>query len=451
MTATLLRDCAYVVVCDDDATIHEGYDVLIRDGVIAAMAPAGDGSEPRLLARQEDAREIDARHRLVMPGLVNLHAHTPMVLLRGIAEDVDLQGFLDRVFAAEGAVMDAPTVAFGAELGALEALRGGTTTVNDMYFHHLAAHEGAVRLGARHVVGPCFFEASGPDRQSWDQRLAALERWPAELRALGGPVTATGVSPHSTYLVSPAHLGELMDAVRGWERPLLHIHISENAPENRIVAEQHGRTPTQVIADAGILDGTVKVVYGHGVHLTGADLELTAGGQATVAHCPGSNLKLASGALPWADYREAGVRRGIGTDGCSSSNDLDMWMAMRLTALLSRLTAQRPDATTAAEIVRAATLEGARGLGLDDLIGSVEVGKRADLILLDLDQAHLTPVLDVHALLVYAAGRADVTDVFVDGEQVIADRASTRIEQGELLARCRARAADVPAYRPAVS
>jgi len=173
--------------------------------------------------------------------------------------------------------------------------------------------------------------------------------------------------------------------------------------------------------------------------LIGASTDASGRPHVTVAHCPGSNLKLASGALPWQVYRDAGVPLGLGTDGCSSSNDLDLWATMRQAALLARLVSGDPTAAPAHEVIRAATIDGARALGIDDLVGSLEVGKRADLVLLDLDAPHLTPVHDVAALLVFAAGRGDVSDVFVDGRHVVQDRRSTLIDTGDLLARARAR------------
>jgi len=183
-------------------------------------------------------------------------------------------------------------------------------------------------------------------------------------------------------------------------------------------------------------------VLGHGVHLSEADQERIAEVGAAVAHCPGSNLKLASGALHWEALWENGIRLGIGTDGCSSSNDLDMWQAMRQAAMLARLTSGRPDVASADQVLRAATIEGARALGLDDVIGSLEVGKRADVVVVDLEAPHLTPVHDVAALLVFAAGRADVTDVLVDGDPVVRERRSTRVDTPALLARARERSAD---------
>jgi 5-methylthioadenosine/S-adenosylhomocysteine deaminase len=217
-------------------------------------------------------------------------------------------------------------------------------------------------------------------------------------------------------------------------------HVSETEAENADVRARHGASPTQVLADAGFLDGDLHVTFGHGVHLDHDDRRTTADAGATVAHCPGSNLKLASGALPWEAYRAAGVRLGIGTDGCSSSNDLDPWNALRQAALLARLTAGRPDAGRARDVLRAATIDGANALGLGDVVGSIEVGKRADLVLLDLDQPHLNPVHDVEALLVFAAGRGDVTDVWCDGLRVVAGSRSTRVDEAQLVQQCRARA-----------
>ncbi len=434
---TLLRDAAIVVTLDDAATVHRDTSVLIVGDAIAAIGTRADLADRATAA---GATIVEASNHLVMPGFVNLHTHLSMTLLRGLAEDVDLAGFLTRVFAAEGAVMDPETVHLGAELGALEALRSGTTTALDMYLHPAHTRAGAVRLGLRHATGPVFFDSPGPDGIDWDTRMSLLAAWSETASALGGPLAPNVASPHSTYLVSPTHLAEIREALRAWNTPVLHTHVSETLAENAEVYAGHASTPTRMLADAGILDGSFPVVFGHGIHLDDTDVRLAAEANVTIAHCPGSNLKLASGALSWSKMRAAGVRLGIGTDGCSSSNDLDMWSAVRLSALLSRLTTDRPDATTAYEILRAATVSGAEALGIGHLVGTIEVGKQADLVLLDLDAPHLTPVHDVHALLVFAAGRGDVTDVFVAGERVIADRTSTRVDTPELLARARERA-----------
>lgn len=444
MATTRIEHLQHVVTVDDEFTILTDASIEITDGVITSIGPT------REVAVDADADAdavtvIDGRGRLALPGLVNLHTHLPMTLLRGLAENVDLQGFLQIVWAAEGAIMDPDTVRLGAELGALESLLAGVTTTLDMYFHHEAAHEGAVATGARHVGGPVFFDGPGPDGLTWQERLDGLAGWPQRLREIGGPEVPTAAMPHSTYTCSPEHLADLAKAVRAWPadaRSLVHVHASENAAENTDVLARHHATPTAVLADAGLLHGipNARTVLGHGVHLS-ADDRARLGDRVSVAHCPGSNLKLASGALPWEAYRTEGVHLGLGTDGCSSSNDLDLWQVMRQAALLARLTNGDPTTAPATDILRAATIDGARALGMDDLIGSLEVGKRADLVLLDLGAPHLTPIHDVAALLVFAAGRGDVTDVFVDGRHVVQDRRSTLIDTSDLLHRARERAA----------
>ncbi|MFC7490666.1 MULTISPECIES: amidohydrolase family protein [unclassified Knoellia] len=435
MSRVVLRNLALVVTVDPDDTVLHDVSIAVEDGVITEIGAVAAG----------DDHVVDGRGRLALPGLVNLHTHLPMTLLRGIAEGVDLQGFLTRVWAAEGAVMDPETVELGATLGALESLLGGCTTQLDMYFHHEAAHRGAVAAGSRHVGGPTFFDGPGPDGLEWEERIAGLRAWPEALRATGGPEVPVAAMPHSTYTCSVEHLAEVATVLgEVTSRGVLHTHVSENAAENADTQARFGATPTKLLDRAGALTGPARVVFGHGVHLTGSDRATAAAAGVTVAHCPGSNLKLASGALDWQRWRADGIHLGIGTDGCASSNDLDVWQAMRQAAHLAALTSGDP-AVDATQILRAATIDGARAVGMDDLVGSIEVGKRADLVLVDLEQPHLTPVHDVPALLVHAAGRGDVTDVLVDGRIVVSERRSTQVDARDLLERSRARARDAAA------
>ena len=422
---TLITGARFVLACDDDSTTFELAGIAIRDGVIVAVGDITGYSAERV---------VDASNCIVLPGFVNLHTHLPMTLLRGIAENVDLQGFLETVWAEEARIMGPRGTYLGARLGALEALLGGTTTTLDMYFHPEAAHEGAVEVGIRHAIGPVFFDFPGPDGLEWHERLELARSWPAILERTDGASVPTFLMPHSPLIVNPEHLTEI-DVIAQEIGARIHTHNSENAKEDQATIAAHGARPTRLLADSGLLDP--RAVLAHCVTLDSDDQAMIASAGASIAHNPGSNLKLASGAMDLVGYRRQGINVGLGTDGCSSSNDLDMFAVLRLAANLARLVHNDPAAISAAHVLQAATLHGARAIGMGDSIGSIEVGKRADVILVDTAAPHLTPLHDPHTALVYAAGRADVRDVFVDGEQVIADRSPTRVDAAEVMAQAR--------------
>ena len=421
MLDLLIKNARYAVTSNTRNEILEGVSIGIKDGKFAYI-----GTEA------PDAKTIfDATDKLISPGLINSHTHLGMSLLRGWAEGVNLQGFLERVWAAEGAIMDEATCELGTELGALEALLSGTTTTMDMYLNPVATHRGAVRVGLRHIAGPIFFDFPGLDGLQWSQRIERAHQWPAELAKIGGPFIPTYLMPHSTYTDSPENLTEVA-AIAKELGARIHLHVSETEAENADVQSRYSKSPTEVCRDTGILD--VPTIFGHGVHLSEADMKIAASKGASVGHCPGSNLKLGSGLARFNDMRKAGITVGLGTDSCSSSNDLDMFSVMRMAAHVVALR-QSPADVDLTSIVRAATIEAAKAVGLGDRVGSIEIGKEADLIALDLHAAHLTPVHDVNALLVFAAGRGDVTDVWVAGDQVVAKRQSTKIDLTDLIKR----------------
>ena len=331
--------------------------------------------------------------------------------------------------------MDEATCELGTELGALEALLSGTTTTMDMYLNPVATHRGAVRVGLRHIAGPIFFDFPGLDGLEWPERIERARKWKDELANIGGPYIPTYLMPHSTYTDSPENLAQVAEIAKELNARI-HLHVSETEAENKDVAERYGKTPTEVCRDTGILD--VPTIFGHGIHLSDSDMVIAASKGTSVGHCPGSNLKLGSGLARFNDLRKAGITVGLGTDSCSSSNDLDMFSVMRMAAHVVALR-QSPADVDLVAIVRAATIEAARAVGLADRVGSIEIGKEADLIALDLRAAHLTPVHDLLALLVFAAGRGDVTDVWVAGEQVVADRTSTKINLSDLIDRVNTR------------
>jgi 5-methylthioadenosine/S-adenosylhomocysteine deaminase len=423
---TVITGARYVLACDDSRTLHENAGIAIRDGLIVSIGDLNGISAQAT---------IDARECIVLPGLINLHTHLPMTLLRGVAENVDLQGFLERVWAEEARIMGPEGTYVGARLGALEALLGGTTTALDMYFHPEAAHRGAVEVGIRHVIGPVYFDFPGPDGLGWEQRLELTELWPSILEEIGGPYVPPFLMPHSPLIVNPEHLRDL-NAIAQRMEARIHTHNSENDKENYATIATHGARPTALLRESGLLDE--RTVLAHCVRLNDDDRSAIAAAGSSVAHNPGSNLKLASGAMDLVGYRDQGIRVGLGTDGCSSSNDLDMFAVLRLAANLARLVRHDPAAISAEDVVRAATIDGAAAIGMSDRIGSIEVGKEADLIVVDTSVPHLTPLHDPYTALVFAAGRSDVRDVFVAGEQVIADRTATRVDGTEVMASARA-------------
>lgn len=421
MTVDLVFDnVRHALMLDAGGQRAENVSIAVQDGRIVSIG------EP-VPARQV----IDGSHLMVMPGLINLHTHLAMTLLRGIAEELDLQGFLERVWAEEARLMDARGVSIGTRLGALEALLSGTTTALDMYFHPGSAHRAAVEVGLRHVIGPVFLSSPGPDGLTWDERMKLARDWPRELASIGGPHVPVALMPHAAFTVGMDHLREIAGLARE-QGAMVHVHASENDRENEDTVEATGLRPVPALDAAGILE--CRAVLGHGARLSTSERLRLVQSDTAVAHCPGSNLKLASGAADLTGYREDGIRVGIGTDGCASSNDLDMFAAMRLAANLARLVREDPAAISSRDVVAAATIEGARALGLDDRIGTIEVGKEADLIALDLRAPHLVPVRDPYTTVVFSAGRSDVRHVVVAGDLVIQDRQPTRVSIDEIMA-----------------
>ena len=419
----IIKNARYVYTVDDQDLILENATIVIREGVIESINPT--------ILPMDIVEIYDGKDRLIMPGLINTHSHLAMTLLRGWAESVNLDGFLERVWAAEGAIMDKTTSSLGTELGAAEAIQGGTTTVLDMYLNPDATHAAAVKVGLRHVTGPIFFDFPGLDGMEWNQRISFGEQWPTILKNIGGPEVPIYLMPHSTYTDSPEHLHEVAQLAKKFNARI-NLHVSETLNENQTVNEKYKKSPTQICEDTGILD--VPVVFGHGIHLSADDISIMRAHGTAIGHCPGSNLKLGSGIADYLHYIDSDLTVGLGTDGCSSSNDLDMWSVMRIAAHMVALK-HSPADVRAGQIVRAATIDGARAIGIDHLVGSITVGKRADLIAIDLTALHLTPIHNLAALLVFAAGRSDVIDAWVDGNKVLESRKVIHIDQEDLRSR----------------
>ena len=408
MSTTAIRN-ATVVTVDVNDTVLERTTVVLDGPQIVELVP--DGQAP---SRPIDVA-IDADGGLLHPGLINAHTHLAMTLFRGYADDRSLQDFLDRLLPAESRVLSAEHVRTGSRLAHVELLRSGCTSALDMYWWPQVSLEESMRSGLRLHSGPIFIGFDGPDATPFDSRLDRARK--------AGPTE--WVFAHGTYTMDPAQLREV-GALAAELGARFHIHASENRAEVDDVRTRFGRTPIELLDDAGLLrPGTVLA---HAVVLDDDEIARLAETGTAVAHCPGSNMKLASGVCRVPDLHAAGVTVGLGTDGPSSSNDLDMYAAMRTAALIHKGMRLDPTLLPASEVLRMATIDGARALGIDHLVGSIEVGKRADLVLLDAASPSLNPVFEAHSTIVYSASRADVTDVWIDGNRVVADRRCTTID-----------------------
>ncbi|WP_327169466.1 amidohydrolase [Streptomyces subrutilus] len=416
-----------VLTVDAASTVVPDGAVAVRDGAIVAVGPAA-----QLRARHAAADELDARGCLVLPGLVNTHTHLAMTLLRGIADDVTLQEFLDRVIPEEARLLDPRTVAAAVRVAVAESVRAGVTSALDMYWFHEAAEEAARSAGWRLHTGPTFMDVpEPPDGRAYPTRLAWARR---DLRARAQRARLPGTRPvvfaHSAYTLSPEQLVEIFALAREFGA-LIHVHAAENAAEVATVEELHGRRPVDLLSSLGLLGD--DVLLAHAVELTGAEITALARAGTAVAHCPVSNLKLGCGIAPVPRLLEAGVTVSLGTDGPVSSNSLDLLAAVRQAALIHKA-AGDPTAVGAEQAVRMATVEGARALGLGDRLGSLETGKRADLIVLDANRPHLTPRHDPWSMLAYAAQASDVRDTVVDGRVLMRDRVLTTLDERAVLA-----------------
>ncbi|MGQ0839552.1 amidohydrolase family protein [Actinokineospora sp.] len=371
---------------------------------------------------------------ILLPGLVNAHAHSPMTVLRGMGGDLPLMRWLTEVIWPAEARLRPEDVHAGMVLGSVEMLRAGVTTSAEMYFHGDEVVRAVLDTGARVVIAPAIIDAPGWD---WRTMLAETSAWidADGLRFGPGGRIEIGYGPHSAYTLAPEALTEVGAAAR--ERgALVHIHVAESLPEDVAQRERYGSVPA-LLHQAGLFGG--RVLAAHAVHLSDADIALLAANRVSVAHCPGSNTKLASGIARLRDLRAAGIAVGLGTDGPASNDDLDLWEDVRLAAMLARVSTMDSMVVGAADVLLLATRGGADALHRDD-IGAVEPGRWADLVHVSVDDPAFAAGLDVPdqqliANLVWAAGSRTVGDVWVAGDQVLADREPTRVDRGEAQAR----------------
>ena len=409
-----------IVTMAEGGVESSGRRMVIEDGAVAVsggrIVAVGKRAD---LARRYTAREvIEARGRAVIPGLVNAHTHVPMTLFRGLADDLDLNEWLTKyIFPAEAKNVTEEFVRVGTQLGLAEMIRGGTTTYCDMYYFEDAIADETARAGVRGVLGETVIDFPVPDNKTWADAMAYTERYVRKWK--GHALITPAIAPHAPYTVSEEHLKEVR-AFSDRTGATVVIHVAETLKEVEDITAQKGARPVEYLARIGFL--SPRTIAAHTVHLNDGEIKLLADFGVGSAHNPQSNMKLASGVAPVPRMLAAGVAVGLGTDGAASNNDLNMWEEMDTAAKLHKVSTSDPRVVSAEQALAMATVYGARALKLEKEIGTIEIGKRADLVVVDLDALHQTPSYNVHSTLVYSTKASDVRTVVINGRVVMRDR-----------------------------
>ena len=408
--------------------------VAINGTDIVDVGPTAD-----ILARYSAAQTIDARDQVVLPGLVNTHTHAPMVMFRGLADDLALMDWLQKyIFPAEAKTVSPEFVRTGTRLAALEMIQSGTTTYTDMYYFEEEIAKATREAGLRGVLGQTIIQFPVADAKTPAEGLARAE---AFIKAFqNDPLIVPAVAPHAMYTLDRASLVAAAELGRKYNVPVI-IHLAETQDEVKTARDEHQATPTGYLESIGFWGP--RTVAAHGIWVTDDDIAILKRHNVGLSHNPESNMKLASGAAPILKYLAAGVNLSLGTDGAASNNDLDMFEAMRQASFLAKLSSGSPTALPAQAALDLATIGGARVLGLDRTIGSLEAGKHADLITVSMNSARQTPMYDAVSHLVYVTRGDDVRNTIVNGRVLMRDRKMSTLNEAEVLAQARALAQKV--------
>ncbi len=423
----LVKDALIITLDEKNSILQSGY-LCVKDATIVDI---GHENPEKIRAK----RVLSAHNGILMPGLVNGHTHVAMTLFRGLADDLPLMDWLNNYIFPVERNMDADFVYTGALLGCAEMILSGTTTFCDMYLFEDEVAEAASQAGLRCLLGEVLYDFPSPNYGTLENGFRYTEdmikKW------CGDPLISVAVEPHSLFTCSPELLKTAYDLAENYDVPIV-IHVAETIQEVEQIKEKFGRRPVEYMADLGLVNN--RLIADHCVHLSEEELRIMATSRASIIHNPESNMKLASGVAPVPEMLRFGINVGIGTDGCASNNNLDLFNEMDSAAKLHKVYAKDPTVMDALTIVRMATIEGARALGLGDITGSLEIGKRADFIILDMNKPHLTPIYNPYSHLVYAASGNDVSHVAINGQIVMENRQILTIDLQELYGRVREKA-----------
>jgi 5-methylthioadenosine/S-adenosylhomocysteine deaminase len=429
------KEHADLIVAGGNVVTMDEQKRVIEDGAVAVRGDSivGVGTSGQIASQFDASRTIDARDDLVLPGLINGHAHAAMSLFRGIADDLALDDWLHKyIFPAEARNVTPDFVTWGTKLGVLEMLRGGITTYADMYYFEAAVARATKNAGMRGVLGETIIDFAAPDNKTPAGALRYTQEYINHWK--DDPLITPAVAPHSMYTCSQRTLQESAALARRNKVPIL-IHVAEAQFESQQSRSQHGATPVGYLERIGFLGP--DVVAAHCVWVDAADIAALVHFGVGCTNNPSSNMKTAAGVMPVPEMLSAGLAVGLATDGAASNNNQDMFEEMDLAAKLQKITRMDPRALPAEKVVEMATIGGARALHMEKEIGSLETGKKADLILIDTTAPHATPMYNVYSELVYALKASDVKTVIIGGRVVMQDRRMLTLERSQILAKAR--------------
>ncbi len=409
-----------VVSMDEDRSVIEDGAVAVDQGIIVAV-----GSKEELSKKYTSDQILNGDGKAIVPGLINGHTHLPMALFRGLADDLNLNDWLmNYIFPAEAKNVNEAFVRAGTRLALAEMFRAGTTTVADMYFFEDAIAEEAAKAGMRGIFGEGLLDFPTPDSPTFDDgiknAMTLIEKWK------GHPLVRPALAPHSVYTLSDEHLKRVAELSKETGVPIV-IHISETEKEVADIEKARGKPPIAHLDQMGFFAG--RVIAAHIVFPKLEEISILKERGVGVIHNPQSNMKLSSGIAPIPDLLHSEIDVGLGTDGAASNNNLSLWEEMDIAAKLHKVASKDPTVVSAEEAFAMATINGARALGMDSEIGSIEPGKKGDIVLVDLDGLHQIPSYNIYSTLIYATGSGDVHSVIINGKRVMDNRSLLTLDE----------------------
>ncbi len=412
-----------IVTMDNGKRVILNGAVAVDKDKIVAVDTSGE------IARLFSAKQtINADGKVVIPGLINTHTHIPMTLFRGISDDLDLQKWLTKyIFPAEAKNVTEDFVRVGTRLGLAEMIRGGTTTYCDMYYFEDAVADETQKAGVRGVLGETVIDFPVPDNKTWNEAMNYTEKFLDKWK--NSSLIVPAIAPHAPYTVSTEHLQDVKKLSDKTNAPIV-IHVAETRKEVDDSLESKKLKPIDYLANIGFLNN--RMIAAHVIFADDEELDLLKKFGVGIAHNPQSNMKLASGVAPVPRMLEMNLPVGLGTDGAASNNDLDMWEEMDTAAKLHKVFTKDPKVLTAEQAFEMATIRGARALHLENLIGSLETGKRADIVVVDFDSLHQTPYFNIYSALVYSTKASDVRDVVINGKFIMRDRRLITLNESDI-------------------